>query len=251
MFSKVVPLSKDTHGDWSLQMDGGYDFARTLRVIPLVLREIPAASRELPVVFRREGDRIRPAALVGLTPGVNCMVDTDGRWRGSYVPAILRQYPFAIGRVKGSKDGLLSIDQAYAGLNQKGHGRRLFDDKGEATELLTRARDFALELSRSTAVTAGLCDAMQEMDILKPMNVAIKTPAGESISICGVLVADREKLKALPSDKLALLLKTNCLEVIFLHLRSLENIRSLVQIAAGKSDGVELPDVDPPDPEEP
>jgi hypothetical protein len=107
IFSDVAPLSKEAHGDWSLQMEGGYGFTRHLSAAPLVLREMSAAAREYPIVFAREGDGIKPFAILGLKKGENLFVQEDGRWGGSYVPALLRQYPFVIGRVKDSDQALL------------------------------------------------------------------------------------------------------------------------------------------------
>jgi hypothetical protein len=227
MFSDVAPLSKEAHGDWSLQREGGYGFARQMSAVPLVLREMAAAAREFPVAFAREGDGIKLFAVLGLKKGENLFVQADGRWDGGYVPAGLRQYPFVIGRVKDSDRALLSIDQGYAGFNRKGEGEALFGENGEVCEFVAKVRDFAEELAKSSALTERFCKTLADLDVLSPMRITLAGPDGEKREIDGLRTVDRDKLKALPGDKVKELLESNSMELIFLHLQSLGNLRSL------------------------
>lgn len=255
IFSDVAPLSKEAHGDWSLQMEGGYGFARQMSAVPLVLREMPAAAREFPIIFAREGDGIKLFAILGLKKGENLFVQEDGRWGGSYVPAVLRQYPFVIGRVKDSDRALLSIDQGYAGFNQKGEGEALFEGKSEtlfgengaASELVTKARDFAEDFAKSSVLTGRFCKTLKDLDVLSPMRITLAGPDGEKREIDGLQTVDRDKLKALPGDKVKELLESNSMELIFLHLQSLGNLRSLASRIPKEHGAADLPDVDIPD----
>jgi len=227
IFSDVAPLSSEAHGDWSLQREGGYGFARQMSAAPLVLREMAAAAREFPVAFAREGGGVRLFAVLGLKKGENLFVRADGRWDGGYVPAGLRQYPFVIGRVKDSDRALLSIDQGYAGFNRKGEGEALFGENGEVSEFVAKARDFAEELAKSSALTERFCKTLADLDVLSPMRITLAGPDGEKREIDGLRTVDRDKLKALPGDKVKELLESNSMELIFLHLQSLGNLRSL------------------------
>jgi len=255
IFSDVAPLSKEAHGDWSLQMEGGYGFARQMSAVPLVLREMPAAAREFPIIFAREGDGIKLFAILGLKKGENLFVQEDGRWGGSYVPAVLRQYPFVVGRVKDSDRALLSIDQGYAGFNQKGEGEALFDGKGEtlfgengaASEFVTKARDFVEELAKSSVLTGRFCKTLKDLDVLSPMRITLAGPDGEKREIDGLQTVDRDKLKTLSGDKVKELLESNSMELIFLHLQSLGNLRSLASRIPKEHGAADLPDVDIPD----
>ena len=51
---------------------------------------------------------------------------------------------------------------------------------------------------------------------------------GEEISLGGFMGVNRGKLKALDSEKLANLIKTDQMELIYAHLTSLGNIDSLI-----------------------
>ena len=47
--------------------------------------------------------------------------------------------------------------------------------------------------------------------------------SGERLSLTGFLAVNRDKLKALPAESLAELLKSDELELIYLHLQSMRN----------------------------
>ena len=247
MFSNVVPLSSEAHGDWSLQMEGGYGFARNLNLMPLVLREMPLAAGEVPIIFAREGDDIRLFAMLGLKNGENLFVHEDGRWGGSYVPAVLRQYPVVIGRVKDSDQAFLSIDKSCSGFNQTGDGEALFDETGAASEFVTKAQKFAKEFAKSSVLTERFCQTLKDLDILSPMRISLTAPDGKKREIAGLLTVNREKLKALPDDKIKELTQSNFMELIFVHLQSLSNLRSMASRIPKEDGATDLPDVDIPD----
>jgi hypothetical protein len=223
----IAPLSKAKHGDWSLDSEGGYDFARRFSVVPVVLRETSAAALELPIFFTREGDGIKMIALLSVRKGKNAHVREDGTWEGDYIPAVLRQYPFVIGMVEGQSQALLSIDQGYPGFNQEGRGAALFDDSGEPAKIVASARQFAEEFAKSSTLTRKFCEDLNALDILDPMSVTLQGPDGTKNKIQGLLMVSREKLKALPADEVYKMLRSGMMEVIFSHLLSLGNLGSL------------------------
>ncbi len=249
LFSNVAPLSSEAHGGWSLKRKAGYGVARNLSSVSLVLREFPEAVREFPIVFAREGDEVMPQAMLGLKKGENLFVREDGRWDGSYVPAALRQYPFVIGRVKDSDQALLSIDQDYAGFNSDGDGQALFDRLGAPSELVVKAQEFAKQIADSAAMTQRFCRTLQDLGILTPMGISLTTPDGKKREIKGFQTVNRDKLKALSGESVRALLTSNMMELIFLHLQSLNNLRSLASRIPKGQGAVDLPDLDTPDPQ--
>lgn len=62
----------------------------------MLAAEFEAASREYPIGFVDEGEAVYPAAVVGVRRGLNLFVGADGAWRGAYIPAYLRCYPFLL-----------------------------------------------------------------------------------------------------------------------------------------------------------
>jgi hypothetical protein len=56
----------------------------------------------------------------------------------------------------------------------------------------------------------------------------------------GFMAIDRDKLKALPGDKLAELSKTGELEVVYVHLQSMRNLSAMLTRVSGDEAGGEF-----------
>ena len=118
-------------GDWSL--------AQGLNALFVAAAEFGDVCREAPIVFVRAGkepdgrDQIAPVAVLGLKQGQNLYVD-EGRWRTHYMPAVLRLYPFCIGRVDDQRFAVC-VDMAYAGIDSE-VGAPVFEADGRPAELL-------------------------------------------------------------------------------------------------------------------
>jgi hypothetical protein len=97
------------------------------------------------------------------------------------------------------------------------------------------------------AQTERFCKTLKDLDVLSPMRITLAGPDGEKHEIEGLQTVDREKLKALPNDKLKELLQLNLMEMTFLHLQSLGNLRSLASRIPKEHGAANLPDVDIPD----
>lgn len=70
---------------------------------------------------------------------------------------------------------------------------------------------------------------MKELDLLTPVRAEIQVKDADNPSLAGFKVVDRAKLKALPNDTEAGLLKSDGLELIYLHLASLGNFKKLAR----------------------
>src|SRR5262249_8319335 len=97
----VVPVSRELHGNLRVKPLESYDFARSLPVIRVLAGEIAQAAAHFPLVFIKDGDAFQLFALMGITGGENLFVSPDGRWVNDYVPAMLRRYPFMLGKTQG------------------------------------------------------------------------------------------------------------------------------------------------------
>lgn len=75
--------------------------------------------------------------------------------------------------------------------------------------------------------TQRFCARLKELDLLEPMQAQVTTEDGQRLSLGGFMAINRDKLKALPGDKLAELIKTDELELIYLHIQSMRNFEQL------------------------
>lgn len=202
--------------------------------MPLLAQEFRVAAREFPILFAGNSDQVTPAVLLGLGPNENLFVDAEGHWLANYIPAFARRYPFIFSSVDQGKTLTLCIDEEFPGLNTEGEGQRLFTDDGEQTEYLNSVLEFHKDFQIAQQRTQAFCKRLVELDLLESMQMQLRFGSGEKIAISGFMAVDRGKLKALKGDRLVKLNRIDELELIFLHLQSLQNIDEVAkQVRAG------------------
>jgi hypothetical protein len=75
-----------------------------------------------------------------------------------------------------------------------------------------------------------------ELELFEPMQAQLKFSTGEELTIGGFQAVNRNKVKELGGEKLAELSKVDELELIYLHLQSMHNVKELashVRLAEG------------------
>lgn len=233
LYERVVPLSPARHGRWSIAPLEDLGFAAGVNSLPLMVSEFAAAAVEYPIVFVVDDRGATPMVVLGFRANRNALVDGAGRWRGRYLPAFLRRYPFVFSASPDGRTLTLCIDESHRGFDAKGRrGERLFDDAGNRTAALERAlaftRTFQDEHDRTRRFGAMLKDA----GLLGPASARAAGPEGAAASLAGFHCVDRAKLKALDGERLAALMAADALELAHLHLLSLRNFDRLAEFTA-------------------
>lgn len=225
-YEHAVPVSGRRHAGCSVEA-GGYAFCRRVNSVPLTAVEFRSAAGEYPIVFGGAGDALRPLAVLGLRAEENLFVTEEGRWNGRYIPAFVRRYPFVFSAGGGEdRRFVLCVDEAFPGFNREGRGEPLFAASGEPSPYVARVLRFLQEYRAQFERTRAFCRRLQELDLLVPME-ARYTEAGRAQALGGFLAVDRERLRALPGDRLAQLAGADELELLYLHLYSLRNFEPL------------------------
>jgi hypothetical protein len=227
IYDDVTPVTRKAHGKLSLKKGKTYEFARETNAVPVVLSEFPAASGDYAIVFTEASEGIVPAVILGVRDRENAYVGKDGNWDAAYVPAFIRRYPFVFATDDKAETFTLMIDPGYSGFNQDGKGERLFDAEGEQTAFLTNTLNFLREYQAQFTRTRAFGNRLGELGLLEPVEARVPLPKDPERRLTGFKIVSRDKLKALPGDVLAQMMKTDELELIYLHLFSLRNLSRL------------------------
>jgi hypothetical protein len=228
-YESAVPLSSQRHSGLSVKVGADFGFARKVNAVPLTAVEVPRAALDYVVVFAGQGDAVMPVAILGVEPERNLFLKEDGSWDGNYVPAFVRRYPFVFA---GSADGqtfTLCLDESFSGCNREDRGERLFDADGERTQYLDTVLNFVKDYQLQHQRTSALCKQLVDLGLLEPMHAQFTLPGGPRRGLTGFMAVNRAKLKALPRETLAELAVGDELELIYLHLQSLQNFNRLLQ----------------------
>jgi hypothetical protein len=225
IYKTAVPVSRARHADWFVETTPNYAFSGEVNSVPLMAVEFPQAAAEYAIVFAGSDNEILPAVILGVRGDENLFIGRDAQWSARYIPAFVRRYPFVFSRTDDRF--LLCVDEEFPGINQEGRGQPLFAADGKPSPYLDNVLKFLQEYQAQFLRTQRFCARLKELDLLEPMQAQVTIDDGRRLSLGGFMAINREKVKALPGDKLAEMAKTDELELIYLHLQSMRNFDRL------------------------
>ncbi len=229
IYERATPISSELHRDWSVQSGKSYGFAKTVNSSPLLAAEFASAAPEFTIIFAGTAEAVFPSVILGFQDGQNIFVAEDGAWKGKYVTAFLRRYPFVFAEAEGNGNFTLCIDEEYEGLNKEGKGERLFDSEGSRTQYLTGILNFVSSYQGQYERTKLFCKRLVDLKVLDPAQARFSLPDGKTGSLAGFFTINRDKLKAIPAEQLSEMFQNDELELCYLHLQSLNNINDMTQ----------------------
>ncbi|MEI7783730.1 MAG: SapC family protein [Betaproteobacteria bacterium] len=235
MFEQIVPVALERHRHKKVRNTTQFDFASRFHIAYVTLHEFARAAATYPIVFLEDkpNDGFRPVVLMGLQPGENLFVGADGSWNASYIPAMIRRYPFALS--KGSEEGrfVVCVDEASTLLSDT-EGAPMFDDKGEPTQVIENVKRYLAELQQMDRMTQEFSRFLQSQNLLTPLNMRVNATA-QARNITGCYVINEERLGAF-SDSLFLEVRhKGYLPAMYAHLMSLPQIERLVQLSKAQA----------------
>lgn len=235
IYERAVPVSRQRHANWAVKSGADYGFSRGVNSVPLMVAEFPNAAHEYTVVFGGQAGEIVPVVLLGVRDSENLHLADDGRWRGTYVPAFLRRYPFVFSSDDKGSTFTLCVDEEFSGFNTEGRGERLFDAEGERTQYLQGVLGFLQAYQVQFQRTQAFTRRLEEYDLLEAMQAQFTLRSGQRLTLSGFSTINRERLKALSAERLATLMTQDELELVYLHLQSLRNLNPLAERVGAES----------------
>lgn len=233
MYEKVEQVTTQRHRNWSLKKNNDFTFSKHVNAVPLTAVEFGPASAEYAIVFMGTPGAYMPTVILGMRDRQNLYLNEDGSWRAKYLPAFIRRYPFVFASDEGGKRFTLCVDEAFAGCNQAGLGERLFDAEGTRTQYLDGVLNFLQQYQGQFELSQAFCKKLHDLDVLEPMQAQVTLSTGEKLALAGFMAVNRDRLKKLSADTLADLVRSNEMELIYLHLLSIRNLSLLAERLSG------------------
>lgn len=227
MYETAVPVSPARHSFHSVEVGADYGFSASLNAVPLMAAEVLPAAAEYAVVFTEVGDEVMPVVVLGMQGRRNLYVAPDGRWMANYIPAFIRRYPFVFASSEDQQTLTLCIDETYPGVNTEGRGERLYGSDSKPTAFVDGVLRFLKEYQAQDQRTQAFGRRLREFGLLERMEAKVTTPDGEVLSLNGFTAVSRERLRAVTAVQLEQMVKSDELELIYMHLYSLRNFTEL------------------------
>lgn len=235
IYDNVVPVNRQTHRQMSIRQTTSFGFARGVNSVPIVDVEFSRACVEMPIVFARTDTGLVCLALLGANQDRNAFVDENDAWTGRYVPAFLRRYPFVFAVQDGSDQMTLCVDEGYEGLNSDDKGERMFDGDGQETTYLRNVLRFVEEYQATFNRTQAFCDRLEEAGLLEDARVDYTLADGTKGGVTGFLRVSNEKFRALDDEKVTAMFRSGDLDMIQMHLLSMQQVEPLVHKSAQRA----------------
>jgi len=236
IYETVVPVSAERHRNACVEIGDNYRFTSKVNALPLMAVEFPPAAQEYAIVFAGQGDGIMPTILLGFRPAENLYISAEDHWDAGYKPAFVRRYPFVFSPAPDGTRLILCIDEAFTGLNHDDRGEKLFDAEGKPTAFVDGVLKFSQEFHAQFLRTQAFCKRLKDLNLLEEVQAQVELPSHQKIALRGFSAVNRAKLKGLPVEQLVSLVKTDELELIYLHLQSLRNLSLLSQRLSNQRD---------------
>lgn len=230
MFEQMVPVNNERHAGKKIRASNDFRFASKFHVAYVTVHEFSRAAAIYPLVFLedKEGDAFRPVALMGLDAGENLFVDAQGQWSGSYIPAIIRRYPFALSKAQEADRYIVCVDEASDLLSDT-EGAAMFDDQGNPTQVIENVKRYLGELQQMDGMTHEFGKFLVQNNLLTPLNMRVNA-ADQVRNITGCYVINEERLNNFTDAKFAEIRQKGYLPAIYAHLISLSQIERLATL---------------------
>lgn len=217
LYKNIVPLTREQHGHLYIERLDNFVYTRDINSVYVFCMEFIRVAKEFPILFNMKTDEIYPVALLGLQNGKNEFLGNDATWAAEYVPCYIRRYPFILTKNEEGKY-VVGIDNDYAGLNTRGRGTPLFGQLDDGP-MLTEVKDFCTKFQTHIDRTTQFCQRMNELDLLVPVRV-VESEIAKKVDFDGFAVVERQRIWDLEDDVLLDLMKTDTMELLYMHLFS-------------------------------
>jgi len=229
MYESVTPLKIEEHKNLSVVKPSDFLFAKDLIAAPLTAVEFFKAVHEYVIVFAGTEQNLMPYVILGASEKKNLYIRDDGSFTAEYIPAYIRRYPFVFSTSDGGKNLTLCVDLEYKGCSMDGDGKKLFEEDGSHSDYLKDVMKFMTSYQGQYIRTAEFCKRIAELEILEPLTAQLKPEQGETVSLTGFYGVNREKMKNLSPEVLKELADGDGLELLYIHLLSMNNFNLLLE----------------------
>jgi hypothetical protein len=229
-----VLLDNVTHKDLKILTNRGDAFGDNFGYAVIVPREYRQAAFCYPIVFRKTAtnNQYEAVALFGFNEKENLFLNA-GEWEADYIPLSVERIPFMIGYVNDhstvQQQAMIHIDMDSPRISST-EGADVFLPHGGNAPYLEHINSVLAELLKGLTVSKQFIDMLLTENLLEPFTLKIQLEDSSTIEVKGFSTINEEKLRSLSANQLEKLHKENFLELIYMAIASLTNIRKMIDV---------------------
>lgn len=239
-------LNNIDHQELRVLHQFGAAFGDAVAALPAFALEWSELQKTYPILLRRDAGHWQAVVLLGLAADENLFLTPAAAngWDARYVPLAAEKGPFLIGfqrpagmafgtestpgQAPDPRDAVVHIDINHPRVSQNAAGLPLFLPQGGASPFLQYISGRLEQIQRSLAIEPLLFQALEQLDLIEPLNIEFALDNGEKHRLTGNYSISSARLAQLSGDDLQRLNQSGFLPLIYAQLSSLSNIQQLV-----------------------
>jgi hypothetical protein len=221
--ANMVPVTPARLGGKGWRRPTGYDFIAKAALVPLGGSEFPQAVPAMPIGFiEHPPGAYVLVAIMALSNDSNAFVGPGGQWLGSYVPAVLRSYPFSLIGSDGSEQKMLAINEDS--------GLLVDDPAGEGVEKFFEPDGSEAPATQSVTELLRFMERdLAEAGLVKPWPLTVQV-GNQQLTVNGLHCIDERALNALADASFLQLRRASSLIIAYGHLLSVTQVGLLTRL---------------------
>ena len=227
--STIQLVNKETHFAKTWIRFTNYRFAAGTMVATLGAAEVARSVLAMPLAFTEIGGPVSLVAVLGLRPNQNVFVGPDGRWLGSYIPAVFRGYPFKLAAT-GENQVSLCVDESSGLVQEGGVGERFFNEDGTPAKAVTDIVEFLQKTQTSQDIANRAARVLQEHQLLEAWPLKVRDGEQEQ-ELHGLLRVNEAALNQADGDVLLQLRNAGALPLAYAQLLSMQNMQIIANLS--------------------
>lgn len=229
--AKNVLLDNVTHKELKIIQARGPHLGDALGYSAIVPWEFRQVAASYPIFFRKtSNNQYEAVALFGFAPNENLYVNAQG-WGDNYIPLSVERIPFSIGYTQDTQTGqrqpVIHVDVEHPRISFT-EGTSVFLEQGGNSPYLEKINSILAELINGVTVCQRFTDILQAEDLLEPLVLKVALKNGQQLELRGFYTINEMVLRDLNAEQLARLHSQNFLELIYMSIASLANIKKLI-----------------------
>lgn len=190
-----------------------------MHMCSLVLAELDSIVLTFPVAFTYRDGHLFPVAVLANAEGQSMYVGPKGRWLASYVPAMLRAYPFRAIRQEQA-DPILHVDEGSGFVVDADQEGERFFDGDEPSQAIKKVQEFLHMLETEREKTARACEQLERLNLLTEWPTKSEDQSRrpeKTVPFADLFRVDQAALKQLDAASLHELYQTDGLRLAILQ----------------------------------
>lgn len=231
-----VLLNNVEHKNLKIREAHGDEFGDNQMCVPVYPVEARHAQAYYPLMFAQNGQgEYQLVALLGFENGENLFV-REGKWLVDYKPLVVEKGPFLIGRNEQDDSTLsIHIDLDDGRVNEV-DGHSVFLPHGGNTDYIDNMANVLSTLHQSQEKHREFIEHCIELSLIESFVIDIDLDGSGTHRLSGFYTINEEVLHKLSGEQLAKLQQEGGLEVIYMILASMSQLRNLIKLKKAQSE---------------